>query len=57
MSSLAYEEIRQNIIGMVKEIKNSSSVLTEALELVVKEQLAVEEAVKMTNTRIQELKQ
>ena len=56
VSSQAYEEIRLNIIGMSREIKNSSSALTEALELVVKEQLAVEEAVKMTNKRILELK-
>ena len=57
VSSQAYEEIRLNIIGMAREIKNSSSALTEALELVVKEQLAVEEAVKMANKRILELKQ
>ena len=57
VSSQAYEEIRLNIIGMSREIKNSSSALTEALELVVKEQLAVEEAVKMANKRILELKQ
>lgn len=50
------EEIRSNIVGMVKEIKNSSNTLAEVLEAVVKQQQAVEEAVKDTNQRINELK-
>ena len=53
---MVLEEIRSNIVGMVKEIKNSSNTLAEVLEAVVKQQQAVEEAVKDTNQRINELK-
>lgn len=56
VSSIAWEEIRSNIVGMMKEIKRSSALLSDVLEGVAQSQKAVEDAVKDTNLRILELK-